>query len=72
MKGEDNPTYADLNYFLNGKKCSICAIPFEGSEKLDVKSFKISSKNLVYACVDQACNYFMCGDCYKNDLLKDD
>ena len=72
LKGEDNPTYADLNYFLNGKKCSICDIPFEGSEKLDVKSFKISSKNLVYACVDQACNYFMCGDCYKIDLLKDD
>ena len=69
LKGEDNPKYADSNAFLHGKNCTICEIPFEGSEKLSGTSFKISRKNLVYACVDQACNYFMCGDCYKSDLL---
>lgn len=72
LKGEDNPRYADTNYFLHGKKCNKCAIPFEGSEKLNVKAFRISMRNLVYACVDQACNYYMCGDCYTRDLLKTD
>ena len=72
LKGEDNPKYADSDNFLNGKKCGICAIPFEGLEKLHVKSLNKQSKNFVYVCVDPACNYFMYGDCYKNDLIKDD
>ena len=72
MKGEDNPIYADNKYFLHGKKCNKCEIPFEGSENLCVKAFKISRKNLVYACGDQVWNFYICGDCYTRDLLKDD
>ena len=69
LKGEDNPRYADITYYLHGKKCSKCSIPFEGTQKLNIKSFKISSRNLCYACVDQACTFYVCGDCYKKDLV---
>ena len=69
LKGEENPRYADVAYYFHGKMCITCSIPFEGTQKLNVESLKISSKNLCYACVDQACTFYICGDCYKHDLL---
>ena len=73
LKMEDNGSYASKGNFLHQKQCKKCKKEFvEKNEDEEDSKYVISQRTPCYLCENQLCTYYICGNCYKKELISSD
>ena len=66
----DNGAYAEKENFLHQKQLKKCSNMFvQKNGKNDKKKFLITPITPCDLCENQACTYYICGECYKRELV---
>ena len=70
MKMEYNGAYGAKENFLYQKQCKKYTKMFvQKNGENNKKKYSITQKTPCYLYENQACTYYICGECYKRDLV---
>lgn len=68
LKMEDDGRNA-TNGFLKDQRCNLCNKMFVEKNEENKDVYVVSQRSPCYTCCDIYCTYFLCGECYRRELV---